>query len=319
MNEPLVTITVVLYNSADCIRACLSSVVEDVRNGIAELLVVDNDSPDDGAAIVAREFPEARLLRSSVNRGFAGGCNYSWPEARGRYWLLLNPDAVAPQGGIESLVEWMELHPDIGAASPELADSHGNPCCPGRPFPSISRSLLEMTRLHLLLPRQRRNKFMQGHYSAGEDQLDVGFVPGTALIVRREVVEQAGLLSEQVLIYGEDSEWCWRIRNAGWGIGVCSRVCFRHDEGQSTLRTWGDEERTRRIWAGLYDSCRLVRGRVYAYVLMVINTLAFAVEAMHPGRPQFHRRNSSKLLRAHTALLFEKRYERERLEPNDLV
>lgn len=304
--EPVVSITVVLYNSDACLRPCLSSVLEDVKLGRAELLVVDNNSPDDGAEIVAREFPEARLIQSKFNRGFAGGCNYSWPYVRGRYWLLLNPDAIVPEGGIAQLVEWMDAHPEIGAASPEISDSHGNPGCPGRPFPSIPRSLLELTRLHLLLPHRYREQYMQGHYSAGRDQLDVGFVPGTALIVRREAVEQAGLLSEEVLIYGEDSEWCWRIRSAGWRVGVCGQVCFQHDEGQSAVRTWGEEERTRRIWAGLYDSCRLVHGRLYARTLTAINALAFAVESIHPRRSQFHRRNSARLLRTHLALLRKK-------------
>jgi len=300
---PDVSITVVAYNSAECLHETLASVREDVRSGLAEVLVVDNASPDESAEIVANEFPEARLIRSETNRGFAGGCNFAWPEARGRYWLLLNPDAVTPPDGLRTLVNWMDTHPEIGAASPELGDGWDGGQCPGRPFPSLSVSLLQLSRLHLLLSSEKRARLLGGHYSAGKDQYDVGFVPGTAMIVRREAIEQAGLLSEDVLIYGEDSEWCARIRRSGWRIGVCAQVSVKHPEGRSTLRTWGEKERTRRIWAGIYDSCRIVRGATYTKLLMMVNAIAFAVEAVHPGRPKVYRENSQKLLRAHLTLL----------------
>lgn len=300
--RPDVSITVVAYNSSDDLSETLASAREDVRSGFAELLVVDNASPDESATIVEHDFPEATLLRSPTNRGFAGGCNLAWPKARGRYWLLLNPDAVLPDSGLRTLVAWMDSHPRIGAASPELVDGFGGSQCPGRPFPSIGRSLVQLARLHLLMSPKLRGRLLGGHYATG-DQLDVGFVPGTAMLVRRDAIEQAGLLSEDVLIYGEDSEWCARIRRAGWRIGVCAQVTVRHSEGRSTLRTWGEKERTRRIWAGIYDSCRIVKGAMYAKALMLINSLAFAVEAVHPGRSTSHRENSRKLFRAHLTLL----------------
>jgi GT2 family glycosyltransferase len=126
------------------------------------------------------------------------------------------------------------------------------------------------------------------------------------MLVRREVVETTGLLSEKVLFYGEDSEWCWRIRKSGWRIGLCDQVRFQHQEGQSTLRTWGELERRRRMWRGIYDSCREARGTFYASTLLVINAIAFAIEAYHPLRPRQQRDHSRKLLEAHLWLLNER-------------
>ncbi len=301
---PVVSITVVVYNSDHWLRRCLSSVGHLARDGFAQLIVVDNASPDQSSRMVTDEFPEATLLQSETNRGFAGGCNLAWPLVQGRYWLLLNPDVSVPAGGLEGLVEWMDAHPQLGAASPELVDEAGNPASARRRFQSLSRTLLEMSRLHLLLPRRRRAELFLGSYWKGDrDHLDVDFVPGAAMIVRREAVEAAGLLSESVPMYGEDTEWCWRIRRAGWRIGVCGALRFRHDEGESAIRTWGETERRGRMWYGSYASCAKMRGRAYCRLLMVANALAFAIEAHHPRRTQEERTQSRGHLRVHIALL----------------
>lgn len=300
---PAVSITVVVYNSASCVRQCVLSVRNEVLSGFAELFVVDNASPDDSAKIVEADFPEATLIRSSINRKYAGGCNLAWPHTRGRYWLLLNPDCIVPDGGLRDLVQWMDRHPELGAASPELVDHRGRIQSAARRFQSITRTLLEMSRLHLLLPARRRADIFLGSYWKGGEHLNVDWVPGTALIARREAVEQAGLLCEDVLFYGEDSEWCWRIRKAGWRIGVCGGVRFIHDEGQSTARTWDDRERGRRMLQGTYDAYRRMRGPVYARILMATNALAFAIESRSPNRSASQRTNSRRLFQDHIELL----------------
>ena len=109
--------------SADVIAPCLQSLRAAVRDGIAEVSVVDNGSPDESAALVAAEFGFAALIRTGENRGFAGGCNAAWPTVRGDYWLLLNPDTVVPRGGVEALTAFMDEHPALGAASPAFVDS----------------------------------------------------------------------------------------------------------------------------------------------------------------------------------------------------
>mgnify|MGYP003512928304 CR=1 FL=1 len=136
--RPTVSITVVAYNSDHCLRECLSSIRGAVLEGYSELVVVDNASPDRSARIVAEDFPEATLLRSEMNRGFAGGCNLAWPFVRGRYWLLLNPDVVVPASGLARLADWMDRHPELGVGSPELMDSTGRVISVARRFPSLS-------------------------------------------------------------------------------------------------------------------------------------------------------------------------------------
>jgi hypothetical protein len=299
---PEVSVTVVAYNSESCIGRALSSVREDVRTGYAEVIVVDNASPDNSAEVAVSVCPEARVIQSDQNRYFAGGCNLSWPHVHGRLWLLLNPDVTVPDRGLRDLVEWMDAHPTVGAASPNVVGDDGGPMAPARRFPSIGLALLELTRLHRLMkPSSRADAFLGSYYPNGE-HLDVDWVVGASLIARREAVEHAGLLSEQVAMYGEDSEWCGRIRASGWKVALAGLTPWVHTGEASTSRTWNDNERALRICRGIYDSRRLQKGLPYVAVLWLINLCAFSIEAAHPTRSFESRQASRALVRAHLSL-----------------
>jgi hypothetical protein len=303
MPAPAVTITIVLYNSADALGACLGSLRADVESGLAELLVVDNASPDASAAIVARELPGTVLIRSPSNLGFARGCNSAWARARGRYWLLLNPDVVLPAGALGELVGWMDARPGLGVGSPAFLDAAGRATTAARRFPSIALALLELSRLHLLLPRALRGRVLLGPYWDGGGEVEADWVPATALLARREAVEAAGLLPERFFMYGEDVEWCWRIKRAGWSVSVNGRVRAVHGESTSATRTWGPDEARRRRVRGWHLASRVIRGPAYAWAHAAVSALALAVEALHPGRSGEARRRARQDLRLHAELL----------------
>jgi N-acetylglucosaminyl-diphospho-decaprenol L-rhamnosyltransferase len=304
LGAPVVSITVVAYNSDHTLRACLDSVRADVASGLAELIVVDNASPDESAQIVAREHPEALLVRAAWNGGFASGSNLGWSKARGRYWLLLNPDVEVPAGGLASLLAWMDAHPRMGVASPELVDAEGVAGGSARRFPSIRRTLLEMSRLHRLLPgRVRARLFLGGYRPVGEDGLDADWVPATAMLVRRDAVEAAGTLAEDLPLYGEDTEWCARIGQAGFGVGVCASLRVPHRASASARRTLGDDERDRREAYGVHEADARMRGRWHARALLFVNTLALALESIVPGRPEPQRARIRRYLAAHRRLI----------------
>ncbi len=281
---PELSIAIVLHNSATTLVGCLDSVRAAVEQGWAEIIAVDNASPDDSGAILRRELPGAELVRFDHNRGFAAGANGALARAHGRYWLLLNPDVRVPPEGLQTLIAWMDRHPGHGVASPELVGASGDPECPGRAPPSIARTLLELTRLHRALPPRARGRLLRGSYWTGGDQLDAGWVPGTAMIVRPSAVRDAGELREDLFIYGEDVEWCWRMRQAGWRIGVCSTTTFVHDASSSTRATFGERETERRVAAGLDAAHRLMYGRRRARVLAAATALALVLESRSPGR-----------------------------------
>lgn len=282
--EPKLTIVVVLYNSAGELVDCLRSVRPAIEAGWAELIAVDNASPDRSAEILRRELPEARLLTLAQNRGFAAGTNVALAHASGRYWLLLNPDVVAPPNGLETLVTWMDAHPAIAAASPVLCGTDGHCESPGRATPSIRRTVLELSRLHRLLPAATRGRVLRGPYWPGGDQYDAGWVPGTAMIVRREAALRVAPLREDLFMYGEDIEWCWRLRRAGWRIGVCSGARFVHRGGSSARRTWGEREQERRVAVGIDAAHRAMYGPARAGALAAFTALALRLESYGRAR-----------------------------------
>ena len=282
--EPQLSIVIVLHNSADELVDCLRSIEPAIQTGWAELIAVDNASPDRSAEIVRDELPRATLLTLDRNRGFAAGANLALSHAVGRYWLLLNPDIVASPDGLETLVRWMGAHPAIAAASPELCGDDGRCESPGRTTPSILRTLLELSRLHRLLPASAQGRMLRGPYWPGGDQYDAGWVPGTAMIVRPEAARQVELLREDLFMYGEDIEWCWRLRRAGWRIGVCSAVRFVHRGGASARRTWGEHEQERRIAAGVDAACRSMYGPAHARALAALTGLALWLDSYGTGR-----------------------------------
>ena len=160
--NPELSIAIVLHNSVEALPACLRSVHAAVEDGWAELIAVDNASPDDSGAVVQGEFPRARIVKLESNRGFAAGANVAMAYARGRYWLLLNPDVRVPDDGLERLVEWMDSHPRLAVASPELVGRDGEWQSPGRATPSIRRALLELTRAHRALSLDLRGRVLRG-------------------------------------------------------------------------------------------------------------------------------------------------------------
>jgi GT2 family glycosyltransferase len=297
--SPTVSVTIVLHNSERELERCLEAIRPEVESGFAELIGVDNASPDDSAGAVASALPEARIICSSENLGFAAGANLAWPHVRGRYWLLLNPGTEPDEGGIEKLAAWMDANPQLGAASAELAGQLGDkPPSTGRALPSPWRPLLEASRLHLLLPRRARGGILRGAYWSGGDQLDAGWVPATVLMARREAIESVGLLDDRFFLYGEDIEWCWRMRQGGWSIGVCSTVRAWHREGASVLRTFDEEAVCQRMVEGEVDAVRKVRGDRYARMYARATALALGIESRHPGRSAERRRSAGSAARA---------------------
>jgi GT2 family glycosyltransferase len=283
--RPELSIAIVLHNSGDSVRDCLRAIRAELDSGFAELIAVDNASPDDSVSIVRAEFPAAQVVEMGQNRGFAAGVNAALKRAQGRYWLLLNPDVRAPAGGLRHLVAWMDAHARIAVASPNLVGRDGRWEEPGRALPSVGRTLLRLSRLHRLLPAGLRRRVFRAAYWTTGDQLDAGWVPGTVMMVRPAAVRAVGLLREELFMYGEDVEWCWRMRRAGWRVGVCSSTTFVHDTSSSALRTFGEDDVERRIAEGMDAACRLMYGARHARVLAGVTAAAFALDARLPGKP----------------------------------
>jgi GT2 family glycosyltransferase len=240
-----------------------------------------------------------------VNLGFAGGCNLAWREiGDARYWLLLNPDVVLDDGAVGALVRWMDAHPDVGVASPWLRDG-GEPAYPGRSFPSATIALLEVLRLHRLLPARLRARALRGSYVTSPPGPVPDWLPGTVLIVRTAAARAVGGLDSAFFLYGEDIEWCWRMRSGGWTVAVCDTGGGTHHASASSRRTWDESAVQQRIAAGTLLACQRIRGRARARAFGTATAIAHAIEARHPRRPADVRLQARVVSRAYKQALRE--------------
>jgi GT2 family glycosyltransferase len=277
------TVTTVLYNSQQSIARYAETLRPSLESGLVQLVAVDNASPDDSAALLVELLPAARVITNETNLGFAAGCNRSWPLVNTRYWLLLNPDVDSSVSGLQHLVQWMDDRPDVGVASPRLRDSDGKELPVARAHDSLWRPLVELLRLHKLLPELLRSRLLlSGRRDSSE--LIRGWVSGAAMIVRSRAVAEVGLLDEDLFLYGEDREWCWRMAHTGWGIGVCSDVEFRHAGGVSALATWDHEERVRREVMGHLKAAARMRGPYWTRLFAAVVWLTLGLESVDRRR-----------------------------------
>ena len=157
---------------------------------------------------------------------------------------------------------------------------------PGRAFPSIGRTLLELTRAHRALPPDLRGRVLRGPYWIDGDQLDAGWVPGTSMIVRPAAARQVGPLREDLFLYGEDLEWCARLARGGWRIGVCASTTFVHDTSSSARPSFGEEETATRIAAGIDGAQRVLCGSSRARTLATLTAVSHGLESVRRGEQQ---------------------------------
>jgi GT2 family glycosyltransferase len=168
----------------------------------------------------------------------------------------------------------------------------------------------EMLRLHKLLPARLRGRIFLGPYWTGGDTTDADWVPGTAIIARREAVEQAGGPDPSFFLYGEDIEWCWRMRRAGWAIGYCSGVVVRHEGSASNLRTYGRSDTLLRMARTEIEAVRRARGGLRARLYGAAMGMACAIESIQPRRSTDVRARNRAALRVWGTATFQRQKER---------
>ena len=223
MSIDLCTI-IVTWNSADQILDCLESVFLHTERLSVETWVVDNASHDDTAALVEQHFPQVTLLVNDRNIGFAAANNQAIEMASGRNFLLLNPDTIVQQHALQTMVDYLDGQPHVGAIGSRLV----------RPDGQVQKSCFRYTSLLSIL----YGYIFGGVYVPKDLQnpTRVQSLAGAALMAKRQVVAKVGLLDTAYFMYGEDNDWCYRIHQAGWEIHYLPTAQIVHLGGQSAHR-----------------------------------------------------------------------------------
>lgn len=152
---PEASILIASFNTRDLLRECIQTLQRESAGVSYELIVIDNASHDGSADMVAAEFPEARLIRSEINLGFAAANNRGFEVARGRYIVLLNSDAFLRPGALRLSIDHMDAHPDAGLAGGRLVGRDDSWQPSARMFPSALNAMLAMSGLAAKYPKSR--------------------------------------------------------------------------------------------------------------------------------------------------------------------
>jgi hypothetical protein len=222
---------IVAWNVRELVLDCLASIREAKLGVSYEVILVDNGSLDFTVEAVSRQFPDTRILALPKNIGFGAGNNRGLEIMRGRHALLLNSDTIVLPGGLEACVRYLDEQPETGVVGPQLLNPDRSKQNCIHNSPNLVSELLGQSLLRRLLPRRYPSKLVD--YDA---PIEVEAVLGACLFARRVVIEQVGMIDEGYFFFLEETDWCHRIRAAGWRIVHLPDAYVIHLYGESTKK-----------------------------------------------------------------------------------
>ena len=228
----------------DLLSDCLSSIFEPGLNIDFEVYVVDNASNDGSQTMINDQFPDVKLIANSNNPGFAKANNQALRISSGEYVLLLNPDTIVKSGAIEKLVNFLDEFPEAGAAGARLLNSDGSLQRSASPKPTVFR---EFWRLFHLDGLKYFAKYPMNRWST-EQTREVDILKGACMIIRRNALDEVGLLDEEYFMYSEEVDLCTRLTQSGWHLYWVPDAEVIHFGGQSTQQV--AEEMFLRLYEG---------------------------------------------------------------------
>ncbi len=212
------SIIIVNTNERHVLKPCLQSVFAQTKGIDFEVIVVDNASTDGTLEVLANEFPQVKVIPNKENLGFAGANNRGIKEASGKYVLLLNPDTEVLNGAIQKTVEFMNEHPRAGIAGCKLIFPNGKLQASIRSFPTVWNLFVEATFLYKLFSRTKLfGKYYFSYFDYATD-IQVDWVSGAYFLIRRETIDKIGILDEQFYLYTEETDYCYRAKQAGFEV-----------------------------------------------------------------------------------------------------
>ena len=244
----MLSIILLSYNTEVILKEALRRVYLPKKINDFEVIVVDNASTDNSCDMVEREFPQAKLIRHTRNVGFAAGMNIGIKAAKGDYILLLNSDAYVLEDTLDETVSFMDRNPKVGILGPQLVCEDGSPQPSARQFPSPWRKWRVLSGVEARYPRfETHFDYFHLDDSIIPNTRLVDWVPGTYFVIRRDLLDEIGLLDERFFMYFEEVDYCYRARQANWDVAFHPALTVIHLGGASAVSTQKEISRKGRM------------------------------------------------------------------------
>jgi GT2 family glycosyltransferase len=234
------SIVIVNWNASDLLLRCLKAVYATCGTLELEVIVVDNASMDDSVAVLRDQFPQVNVVENKENLGFSKANNQGIRMAKGRYYLLLNTDTFVHPGTLETMIKFMDEHPEAGASGCQLYYEDGSLQRSCTSFPTLATELWQA----LWLDRVFRRSPIFGKYRMSywdfNDTRQVDSIIGAFMMLRCEALDQVGLLDESYFMYSEEVDLCYRMHQAGWKVMFTPKATATHLWGGTSKRIPGE-------------------------------------------------------------------------------
>lgn len=245
------SVVIVSYNTKELLAGCLKSVKIAAKNLEAEVFVVDNNSHDGSAQMVKKDFPWVKLMENADNLGFSKANNQAIKKARGKYVLILNPDTRVLPDTFTKMIKFMDKNPQVGVATCRVEFPNGNldvDC--RRHFPTPWRSFCHFSGLSKLFKGSKIFDQYNYGYLPNKNEHEVDACVGAFMIVPKQAIKKVGVFDEDFFFYGEDLDWCWRFKEAGYKIVYTPITKIIHYKGASS----GIKESSRQLTKATKES-----------------------------------------------------------------
>lgn len=229
------SIIVVSYNTKELLAECLSSVERAQKPKETEIFVVDNNSRDTTADFVKDKFPWVKLIHNSNNLGFSKANNQALKKASGQYILILNPDTKISRHTLTAMIKFMDKNPKVAVATCKvllLNNSLDRDC--RRHFPTPWRALTHFSGLSKIFSgSQIFDQYYMGYLPDNKEH-EIDSCVGAFMFVRKSAIDKVGLFDEDFFFYGEDLDWCWRFKEAGYKVVYTPITSISHYKGAAS-------------------------------------------------------------------------------------
>lgn len=227
------SIIIINWNTREMLRDCLRSVLNNQPGCEFEVIVVDNASTDRSQAMVQAEFPDVQLITNERNLGFAAANNIAMRQAKGAYFLLLNSDTLVHGDVLQRSIDHMNASTLVGVMGCRVLNTDGTLQHSTSEFPSFRNLLVQTLGLDRIrwIPSFRRYRMLDWQR---DNIRNVETVSGCFMLVRRKCATYVGLLDEDFFFFGEETDWCRRIRKSGWQVQFAPVGKITHFGGGSS-------------------------------------------------------------------------------------
>jgi len=229
-----VSVIIVAWNVRQLLHDCLKSVYEKTRDVDFEVIYVDNASEDGSVEMVKEQFGEVRIIENDENKGFIKANNQGIEVAQGRYVLLLNSDTILLDNAIAKTVRFADANPDAAVFGCKVLNPDRTIQRTCFMYPSVLNMFLAATYLYKIFPKSRF--FGREHMTwwGFDEARQVETICGCFSLVRKEAIDQVGLMDERYFVYGDDPDWCYRFKKAAWKVMFTPDGRIIHYGGQTT-------------------------------------------------------------------------------------